>query len=83
MPSPSHFQDAPRPLVLDLSGVDRLSASGVRELLALRGRLEAMGGMLVLSNVNGAAAEALRRSGLALPPTSSAGGSASGGRAGR
>jgi anti-anti-sigma factor len=40
------------PLVLDLSGVEMLSAAGLTELVDLHRRLREMGGELVLVNVN-------------------------------
>jgi anti-anti-sigma factor len=49
-----------RPLVLDLSGVDHLTTSGLGELVVLHDRLHGMGGELVLVNVDDKVHEVLR-----------------------
>jgi anti-anti-sigma factor len=52
--------DSVGPLVLDLSGVDVLTASGLGELVVLHKRLRGMGGELVLVNVNDKVLEVLQ-----------------------
>src|SRR5271165_6620189 len=52
--------DSVGPLVLDLSGVDVLTASGLGELVGLHKRLRGMGGELVLVNVNDKVLEVLQ-----------------------
>ncbi len=52
------------PLVLDLSGVDRPTAAGLGELVALHRRLRDSGGDLVLYNVSDRTFEAVAVSGL-------------------
>jgi anti-anti-sigma factor len=48
------------PLLLDLGGVDLLSAAGLGELVTLHKRVRASGGRLVLCNVGERAYEVLR-----------------------
>jgi anti-anti-sigma factor len=48
------------PLVLDLSGVDFLTAEGLGELIRVHKRLQRMGGELVLDNVGEQAFEVLQ-----------------------
>ena len=50
IPEPTNFHAGP-PLVLDLGGIESLSAAGIGELVSLRSRLHASGGQLVLVNV--------------------------------
>jgi anti-anti-sigma regulatory factor len=63
MPSPLSA-DASQPLVLDMGGVDGLTADRLGRLVALHNRLRGSGGRLVLCNVGGAAYEALEVTGL-------------------
>ena len=53
------------PLELDLAAMPFLTADGLGRLVALRNRLDAMGGRLVLLNVGSVAYEAIRVAGLA------------------
>jgi anti-anti-sigma factor len=48
------------PLVLDLSGVDFLTAEGLGELVRVHNRLQELGGELVLDNVGDQAFEVLQ-----------------------
>jgi anti-anti-sigma factor len=63
MPTPAAFLPGP-PLVLDLGGVQSLSAAGIGELVALRSRLRASGGRLVLANVGHYVSGAIEEAGL-------------------
>jgi hypothetical protein len=64
IPEPSDIPAGP-PLVLDLGGVEALSAAGIGELVGLRSRLRDSGGRLVLVNVGGHARRAIEEARLA------------------
>ena len=64
IPEPHDFPSGP-PLVLDLVGIESLSASGIGELVGRRSRLRDSGGRLVLVNVGGHARRAIEEARLA------------------
>jgi anti-anti-sigma factor len=64
IPEPCDLPAEP-PLMLDLGGVESLSAAGIGELVGLRSRLRASGGQLVLTNVGDHARRAIEESRLA------------------